>query len=126
MNMSLDALKLFVRVAHLGNFSRAGREFGLPQSSVSRIIAKLERDVGASLLTRTTRAVVLTDTGTDYLARIEPILQGLDEATLAARGGGELGGILRVGVPAGIAIREIIPWLPDFMKRHPALRIDLI
>jgi DNA-binding transcriptional LysR family regulator len=126
MSDTLSALKLFVRVARLGSFSRAGREFGLPQPSVSRIIRNLEREVGAALLTRTTRAVVLTEAGSEYLARAEPILNALDEANHVVRGTGELRGELRVGLAASFAVREIIPRLPTFIHRHPALRVDLI
>ena len=77
-----------------------------------------------ALLTRTTRAVVLTEVGTDYLTRIEPILAALEEADHVARGTGELRGILRIGVTTCFAIREVIPRLPAFMKQHPALRIE--
>ena len=66
-------------------FSRAGLEFGLPQPSVSRTIRELERDVGTTLLTRTTRKVVLTEVGAEYLARVEPILNALEEANHLAR-----------------------------------------
>ena len=119
------ALKVFARVARLGSFSRAARELGLSQPSVSRITADLERDVGAQLLTRTTRAVVLTEAGVDYLTRIEPLLDALEEADLAARGTGELRGILRIGVSSSFAAREVIPALPSFIDRHPELRIHL-
>lgn len=125
MNDSLDALRLFVRVARTASFSRAGRELGLSQPSVSRIIAALERKVGVPLLTRTTRALTLTEAGADYLARIEPILAALEEADHAARGTGELRGILRVGLSSSFAVREVIPRLPPFLERHPALRIEL-
>jgi DNA-binding transcriptional LysR family regulator len=120
------ALRLFARVAHTGSFSRAGRELGLSQPSASRIAANLEREVGAALLTRTTRGVTLTEAGADYLARIEPLLAGLEEADHAARGTGELRGTLRVAVSVNFGVREVIPRLPDFMQRHPALRIDLL
>jgi DNA-binding transcriptional LysR family regulator len=126
MNDRLFALRLFARVARTGSFSRAGREFGLSQPSASRIIAALERDVGAVLLMRTTRAVTLTEAGTDYLARIEPLLAELEEADHAARGTGEIRGLLRVGLSSSFAVREVIPRLPGFMDRHPALRIDLL
>jgi molybdenum-dependent DNA-binding transcriptional regulator ModE len=126
MSDTFLALKLFVRVARLGSFSRAGREFGLPQPSVSRIIRDLEREVGAALLTRTTRAVVLREVGAEYLARVEPILNALEEANHEVRGTGELRGELRVGLAASFAVREIIPRLPTFMGRYPALRVDLI
>ena len=63
MNDRLSALKLFTRAARLGNLSRAGRELGLSQPSASRLIAALEEEVGATLFSRTTRAVTLTEAG---------------------------------------------------------------
>ena len=126
MSDRLFALRLFTRVAHTGNFSRAGRELGLSQPSASRITADLEREVGAALLTRTTRGVTLTEAGADYLARIEPLLAALEEADHAARGTGELRGTLRVALSSNFGARGVIPRLPTFMQRHPALRIDLL
>ena len=66
------------------------------------------------LITRTTRGLTLTEAGTDYLARIEPILMALEEADHAARGTGELRGTLRVSLPLGFGVREVIPRLPAF------------
>jgi DNA-binding transcriptional LysR family regulator len=126
MSDLLAALRLFVRVARSGSFSRAGRELGISQPSASRIIAALEREVGAPLLTRTTRAVVLTEAGSEYLTRVEPLLSALEEANQAARGTEELRGLLRLALPTSIAVREIIPRLPRFLHRHPALRIDML
>jgi DNA-binding transcriptional LysR family regulator len=82
--------------------------------------------VGAALLKRTTRAVTVTEAGADYLARIEPILAALEEADHAARGTGEPRGTLHVALSWSLAVREVIPRLPAFMDRHPALRIDLL
>jgi len=126
MNDRLTALRLFQRVARTGSFSGVAREHGLSQPSVSRIIAQLEHDVGATLFARTTRAVTLTDAGGDYLARIEPILAALDEADQAARGTGELRGLLRVALSSSFGKREVVPHLPDFLDRHPGLRIELV
>jgi DNA-binding transcriptional LysR family regulator len=126
MSDRLFALRLFARVARTGSFSSAGRELDIPQSTVSRTIATLEREIGVALFVRTTRAVVLTDAGLDFLARIESVLAELDEAEHAARGTGELRGVLRIGVATNFAVREVIPRLADFMSRHPALRIDLM
>lgn len=126
MNDRLSALRLFVRVARRGSFSAGGRELGVPQPTVSRVISQLESDLGAALFTRTTRAVTLTDAGTDFLARVEPILAELEEAEHAVRGTGELRGVLRVGLSSSFAIREVAPRLPDFMERHPKLRVELI
>jgi DNA-binding transcriptional LysR family regulator len=126
MSDRLFALRLFARVARKGSFSAAGRELNIPQSTASRTIATLEREIGVALFVRTTRAVTLTDAGSDFLARIESVLVELDEAEHAARGTGELRGILRIGLPTNFAVREVIPSLSDFMSPHPALRIDLM
>jgi DNA-binding transcriptional LysR family regulator len=126
MSDHLFALRLFTRVARKRSFSAAGRELNIPQSTASRTMAVLEREIGAALFVRTTRSVTLTDAGLDFLARIEPVLAELEEAEHAARGTGELRGILRIGLPTNFAVREVIPRLPVFMNQHPALRIDLM
>ena len=126
MTDKLLALRLFVRVARSGSFSAAARELDLSQPSVSRIIAALEQDVGAALITRTTRAVALTDVGNDYLARVEAILASLEDADHAARGSRELRGALRVAMPGSFGVREIIPLMPAFLARHPALNVTLL
>src|ERR1700756_1073120 len=124
MSDRLLSLRLFVRVARLRSFSLAGRELRLSQPSVSRIISALEDEVGAALLTRTTRGVSLTEAGSDYLARIEPILLALEEADHAARGTGELRGILRVAASSAFAIRGVLPRLARFTDLHPGLRVE--
>jgi DNA-binding transcriptional LysR family regulator len=126
MSDHLFALRLFARVARKGSFSAAGKELNIPQSTASRTIARLEREIGVALLVRTTRAVSLTNTGSDFLARIEPALAELEEAEHVARGTGELRGLLRIGVGTNFAVREVIPRLSTFMNRHPALQIDLM
>src|ERR1051325_3386194 len=118
MSDRLLALRLFARVARTGSFSRAGRELGLSQPSASRIAANLEREAGAARLPRTTPPVTLTEPAADYLARIEPILAALEEADHAARGTGELRGLLRVSLPLGFGLREVMPRLPAFMQLH--------
>ena len=126
MSDHLNALRLFIRVARRGSFSVAGRELGMPQSTVSRTIATLEREIGASLLVRTTRAVTVTDAGADFLARIEPLLADLEEAEQTARHSDELRGTLRIGIGTSLAARIVIPHLKPFLDRHPALRVDLL
>jgi DNA-binding transcriptional LysR family regulator len=119
------ALRLYTRVARLGSFSAAARECGLSQSQASRIVADLEAELGVRLLSRTTRAVVPTEAGGEFLARIEPILAALDEAEHSVREGGELRGLLRMSSPTSFGIRDIIPRLASFAERHPNLHIQL-
>ena len=122
----VSSLQLFSRVARTGSFTTAGKEIGLSQPSVSRIVSNLEKELQVALFVRSTHAVKLTEVGEDYLARIEPILAALEEAEHIARGTGELTGRLRVGVATSFATREIIPRLPDFVAQHPNLRVDLV
>jgi DNA-binding transcriptional LysR family regulator len=124
MNDRFFALQLFVRVARLGSFSMAGREMDMSQPTASRIIAALERTVGAALFTRTTRAVTLTEAGLDYLDRAEAILAALEEADHSARGTGELRGVLRVALSTSFAVRTVLPSLPAFTDAHPNLRVE--
>src|SRR6201997_2946184 len=124
MNDRFTAMQLFVRVARSGSFSAAALDMGMTQPTASRIVAALEKKVGAALLTRSTRAVTLTEAGADYLARSEIILAALDEADQAARGTGELRGTLRVATSPTFASRAIMPHLARFADQHPKLRIE--
>jgi DNA-binding transcriptional LysR family regulator len=80
---------LYACVAGLGSFSAAARECGLSQPQASRIVAELEAELAIRRLSRTTRAVVPTEAGGEFLARIEPILAALDEAEQSVRESGE-------------------------------------
>jgi DNA-binding transcriptional LysR family regulator len=126
MNDRFLALQIFVRVARSGSFSAVARETGYSQPSVSRIVSELEMQVGVSLLTRTTRAVTLTEAGSEYLARAQSILTELEEADHAARGTGELRGVLRVAMSSSMAARTVIPRLTRFTAPHPALRVEFV
>lgn len=117
----LVSYRLFTRVARLGSFS-AGREHGLSQSQVSRIVA----DLGARLFARSTRAVVPTEAGAKLLASIEPILSAIQEAERNVREGDELRGIVRISMPTSAGVREIIPRLGPFIARNPNLHIRVL
>ncbi len=122
----VQTFKLYSRVARLGSFSAAARECGLAQSQVSRMIAELEARLGARLLARTTRAVVPTEAGAEFLARIEAILAALEDAENSIRETGELRGTLRIAMPSTLAIRVVLPRLPTFTEQHPQLQIDVL
>lgn len=126
MNDRLLQLALFVRTVESGSFSKAAREFGLSQPSVSRAIATLERRLGVKLLIRTTRQVSATDAGEALLGRARDALLAIDDAESAARGADRLSGVLRVALPPGYGVKRIVPLLPGFFTRHPQLKIDLM
>lgn len=123
--MDVNSLKIFTRVARLQSFSAAARELKISQSQASRAVADIEAELGALLLRRTTRAVVPTEEGAEYLARVEAILDQLDDAEQGVRQD-ELRGTLRIGMPTSAGVREIIPRLPRFADAHPKLRIEIM
>lgn len=122
----LVSYRLFTRVARLGSFSAAGREQGLSQSQVSRIIADLEADLGTRLLARSTRAVVPTEAGAKFLSTIEPILAAIEDAELGVREGGQFRGVVRISMPTSAGVREIIPRIGPFAAKHPDLHIRVL
>jgi DNA-binding transcriptional LysR family regulator len=126
MTDRLSALRVFVRVARSGSFSRAARELGLSQPSASRIVAALEREIGVTLFRRSTRALSATEAGAEYLARVETALAALDEAEQAARGSGELRGVLRVAASSSFTEHALIPGLGEFLMRNSKLRTVLL
>lgn len=125
MSDRLQELAVFVRAAESGSFSRAARELGLSQPSVSRIIGDLERRLGVKLLLRTTRRITVTDAGALFLDRAREILAEIEDAEDAARGVDSLRGIIRLALPVLYGTREIIPRLPKFLGLHPLLQVEM-
>ncbi|WP_321841160.1 LysR family transcriptional regulator [Paraburkholderia bannensis] len=89
MNVTLRQLRVFIEVARLQSFSRAGDEIGLTQSAVSRCVRELEAEMGVKLVDRTTRDVQLTDVGANLIATIPRLLGDLDDALREIREIGE-------------------------------------
>ncbi|MEJ2769707.1 LysR family transcriptional regulator [Mycetohabitans sp. B46] len=79
MNVTLRQLRVFIEVARLQSFSRAGDEIGLTQSAVSRCVRELEIELGLKLVDRTTREVRPTDAGTNLLGGVSRLLSDLDQ-----------------------------------------------
>jgi DNA-binding transcriptional LysR family regulator len=125
MSDRIQELNVFVRAAESGSFSHAARELGLSQPSISRIIGELETRLGVKLLLRTTRRISVTDAGALFLDRAREILAELENAEDAARGLDSLRGTIRLALPVIYGTRQIIPRLPEFLKRHPLLRVEM-
>lgn len=126
MNDRFTELRIFIRVAETGSFSRAGRELGLAQPSVSRSVAALEARLGVRLLARTTRRVAPTEAGLHLLEQSRALLAGMEAMEAGLRGDAGLAGVLRVATPVTFGARQIVPALPAFLAAHPALRVELL
>ena len=119
-------MQIFVEVARERSFRGAADNLEIPNSTVSRRIAELERDVGLRLFDRSTRQVNLTEAGRHYFTSCERILQDAQLATaqladLRSSPSGELH-IVANNVPAHL---WIIPLLPAFTRNYPDIKINL-
>jgi len=122
----LDAMQAFVTVADLRGFAPAARKLGLSPSAVTRLIAALENRLGARLLQRTTRSVMLTDVGTNYLERARRILADVEEAEGAAEGERTRpSGRLVVSAPVGFGRLHVSPIMSAYLKRYGEVSAEL-
>lgn len=122
----LEAMQIFVRVAELASYTRAAESLGLPKASVSTAVQQLESEFGTQLLHRTTRKVQMTLDGRACYERCKDLLADMDELrSMFQQGPHSLRGRLRVDMPTGVARNMIIPRLPEFLRQHPLVQIEL-
>ncbi|MET3599011.1 DNA-binding transcriptional LysR family regulator [Martelella mangrovi] len=125
--MNLNDIEIFARVAATGSMTEAAQELRLSPAVVSKSIKRLESGLGARLLQRTTRRVMLTETGRGYYERILPVLAGAEEAQAFVEGRtSAVRGRLRVSAPTSFGRMHIAPHLATFMNAHAALQIELL
>jgi len=124
--MDLNDLRVFERVGSLLSFSAAGRALGIPKSSVSRGVARLEAELGARLCQRTTREVVLTEQGAALLERCADIMDKVAE-TIGYVGalGAAPRGALRITAGIGFGVNVLSEQIPQFLRLYPDVSVTL-
>jgi DNA-binding transcriptional LysR family regulator len=124
--MDIETLRIFVRVARRGSFAVVARDCGTDPSSISRTIAALEDELQVRLLQRSTRRMTLTEAGGKYLARLEPLLEELDQARDdALTASAKPIGTIRTTASFAFGQKRIVPLLPKLREAFPDLGIDL-
>lgn len=123
---TLAGLDVFLAVARHGSLRAAARSLDVRPSAVSQQLSALERHLGASLFTRTTRAVRLTEAGERLLLRAEPAMAELLDAVEEAQSSyGEPGGILRITLPEVVLRMVFEPILNEFRRTFPRITLEL-
>ena len=123
----IDAISAFVRAAERGGFSSAARDLGVTQPHISRAVQQLEDRLGARLFNRTTRKLVLTDEGLDYLERCRSILSSIEDADQSIGSRAQtLVGQLRIYAPVSLGRAMLVSRVGEFLSRHPQLDINLV
>lgn len=120
-------MALFTRAVEAGSFSAVARERGTTQPTISRQIARLERELGTQLLVRGAAGLRLTESGEQFYARAKELLDHLDALRSSfGRMQGSVSGTLRVNCPASFGETWLTPVLLRLAESHPQLAVDLV
>jgi len=126
-SINLNRLVVFVAVVEAGSLTAAARRLGLAKTMVSTHMQRLEVEVGASLLVRTTRSLSLTDAGAAFYEASRRIVLQAEQAIAAA--GEETAdprGTLRVSAAVDYCSNVLAPMAVELVKRYPQLKIEMI
>jgi LysR family transcriptional regulator for bpeEF and oprC len=122
----LGALHVFARVVEAGSFTAVARELGVGQPAVSKTVAALEKELGVTLLRRTSRSLAVTAAGQALFAEVMPLLGELDAAIgRVSRGDRAPTGVVRVGVAPGFGRLYVVPAARALRKRYPEICVEL-
>ncbi|WP_299151138.1 LysR substrate-binding domain-containing protein [uncultured Tateyamaria sp.] len=121
---SIPALLAFEAVARLGSATAAAQDLSVTQSAISRQLKTLEAQIGAELLARQGRALVLTPAGRSYVAQVRDVLNRLGSASVAAGANAE-GGALNLAILPAFGMHWLAPRLADFAHAHPQVTVNL-
>jgi DNA-binding transcriptional LysR family regulator len=119
-------MEVFTRVVELGGFSTAARAFRMTPSAVSKLVARLEARLGVRLINRSTRKLQLTPEGSAFYERALRILDEISAAEREAAIGATPSGLLRVNTSVPFGLRLLLPLLPDFAKRYPDIKVEVV
>lgn len=121
-----EAWAIFSTVVEEGSFAKAAAALSLSQATVSKAITRLERRMGTVLFHRTSRQMVLTDSGRAVLDQAKDLLQkghAIEEAVVEHSG--TLRGSIRLSAPMSFGISSLAPVLPAFMLQHPDIQLHV-
>lgn len=126
MVLDLAAVTLLVELAAAGSLAAAARRLHLSPMAASRLLAKLEQELGVRLVQRTTRSLSFTDDGLAFLPHAQTLVED-QAAALASLSGrsGEPGGILRVSASLAFGRKVLAPLMVEFMRTHPRIEVEL-
>jgi DNA-binding transcriptional LysR family regulator len=119
-------MAIFVQAVELGGFSAAARALRMTPSAVSKLVARLEKRLGARLIHRSTRKLLLTAEGQTFFERAQRILADLDEAERAVAVGAIPRGLVRINCYVPFGLHRLLPLIPRFTAAHPEVRLDIV
>lgn len=122
----LDCDRMFVAVMETGSFAKAAARAGTSAGQASKLVSRLEAELGVRLLSRTTRALSPTEVGQAYFERIKVLLGDLDALDEQIKNrSGEAAGKLRLTVPVSFGETQLAAALIDFARLYPGIELDV-
>lgn len=122
----LDCDRMFVAVLDTGSFAAAARRLGTSSGQASKLVARLEGDLGVQLIKRSTRALSPTEVGEAYYLRVKGLLEEYDALEASVRNAsGAPSGRLRLTAPASFGTLCLNPVLLDFARAFPQIQLDV-
>lgn len=126
MATDLNEVATFIRVIDAGSMHGAARALGVPRSTVSRRVARLEELLGVRLLERTTRRMSLTEEGQRFYEKVAPALEVIEGASSEARdSGSEPSGTLRITAPIDFGHAVLGDVIARFVRRYPGVHVEV-
>jgi len=127
MNDRIRELDVFLRVTEETSFSAAARSLDCDPSTVSKLIQRLEDRLHVRLFHRTSRVLKLTREGQQFLEGAHRVIDALEEAENGlTQDHATASGVLRINSPLLIAKHQLSPLLPEFLAKHPGMRVEFI
>lgn len=125
--MDLDAIAVFVRVVESGSFSAAARRLGMPKATVSAKVARLEKQLGVSLIQRTTRKLRVTEAGEQYFRHCADAIREVElaEAALLSTSG-KPSGVLKVTTPVDLGHTLLPRIVRAYAAKYPDVSVELL
>jgi DNA-binding transcriptional LysR family regulator len=118
--------RMFLTVVESGSFAAAAARLGTGSGQASKLVARLEADLGVKLLNRTTRALSLTEAGQAYAERLRLLIEGLDDlqtevqnAAISPRG------LIRLAAPLSFGTTRLAPLLARFAVEYPEIGLEV-
>ena len=123
--MDLQSLNIFIQVAELKNFTKAGKKLGYSQPTVSFQIKQLEEELGTKLFDRIGHTVTLTEAGHHALEYAQTICRMSEEMIQGAGRDNAAKGVVKIGLPDSLCTPFIVGRFEDFRRDYPEISLEV-
>ena len=126
LSMLLNEMEIFYYVVELKSFSKAAARLNVSKSFISKKITKLEHDLKAHLISRSTRKLTLSEAGESFYRYCANVVrEGHEAYSMISELKGKPTGTLKISIPPALGLNLIAPMLPKFLSQYPEITLDI-